>query len=179
MSRQFFITGLPRSRTAWFSAYLNAHPYVKCWHDGLNGCADPEHFVQKMKMYGTFSDHRIGNADSGLPLADIHAMFPDAPVVIIHRNFIDSVHSLMEALNLTNPTDALLDVLNTTKRRLTELNGLHVGFDEIDERMPDIMEWIGVDYDTFTHEHFRKMKITTKHLAGDPKTLEWLPFAQS
>ena len=104
-------------------------------------------------------------------------MFPDAPVVIIHRNFIDSVHSLMEALNMTNPTDALLDVLNTTKRRLTELNGLHVCYDEIDERMPEIMEWLGFNYNAHLHEHFRKLNITTTDLAGDPKTLEWLPFA--
>ena len=177
MSRQFFITGLPRSRTAWFSAFLNAHPDVRCWHDGLNGCHDPAHFVSKMDMHGAMKGYRIGNADSGLPLCNLHAMFPNAPVVIIHRNFIDSVHSLMEALDMTNPTDALLDAMNTTKRRLTELDGLHVGYDEIDKRMPEIMEWIGIPYDTFLHEHFRKLTITTTHLDGDPKTLEWLPFA--
>ena len=177
MSRQFFITGLPRSRTAWFSAYLNAHPYVKCWHDGLNGCHDPEAFVQKMKMWGTFSDHRIGNADSGLPLCNIHQMFPDAPLVIIHRGKVDCIYSLMNEMGIDNPPPAMLDMFHACDERMRELLGLRVGFDEIDERMPEIMEYIGVQYDTFLHEHFRKMKITTKHLDGDPKTLEWLPFA--
>jgi len=48
MNNKFFITGLPRSRTAWFSAFMTASGYP-CLHEGLNGCKSIAEYKQKIK----------------------------------------------------------------------------------------------------------------------------------
>ena len=63
MSDNFFITGLPRSRTAWFSAFMTASGFP-CGHELINNCETVEDYKEKVK------DYRI--ATQRLPLSVIH-----------------------------------------------------------------------------------------------------------
>ncbi len=171
----FFIAGLPRSRTAWFAAYLSAHPSVKCFHEGLKGCREPEDFFRKMQPYSP--SVKIGNSDSGLPLMDIETYFPDAPVVVIRRPMTDSFHSTLDALGVTNPTNAMLDMFARLNERLCQMNGLHVDYEEIDERMPLIHAHLDIPYRKGRHDTFRKLHIETTDLSANGDALAWLPYA--
>ncbi len=170
----FFIAGLPRSRTAWFAAYFSAHPDVWCWHEGLKGCADPAEFNHKMHQPG----HTIvGNSDSGLPLCNIHLMFPDAPVVIIHRDYKDVMQSLGLEIG-AHRHQPMVDLLNNLYDCIMRMRGLHVMFDDIDERMMEISQWLGIPYREDIHDLYQPLNIQTTDLEPDATALEWLPFAQ-
>lgn len=62
----FFITGLPRSRTAWLANFLN-WGNTWCWHDGIRGCSSLDEFAKLMEpsepIDGTT---QVGDCDSGL-----------------------------------------------------------------------------------------------------------------
>lgn len=73
MNDKFFITGLPRSRTAWFSAFMTASGYM-CLHEGLNGCRSIEEYKKKIKHV---SDSNTGIILVGAPI--------DRPILVIHR----------------------------------------------------------------------------------------------
>lgn len=72
----FFITGLPRSRTAWMAAFLT-NGEVFCAHELMNGCHSRQEFYAKMEAVD-------GNSDCGLPLSNFQEVW-DAPTVIIER----------------------------------------------------------------------------------------------
>lgn len=72
----FLITGLPRSRTAWFAAFFTALGYP-CKHEMLRDCESEEDFLAQLQDYG--------NSDCGL------CFYPglqelDMPLVIIERD---------------------------------------------------------------------------------------------
>lgn len=73
MNDKFFITGLPRSRTAWFSAFMTASGYM-CLHEGFNGCRSIEEYKKKIKHV---SDSNTGIILVGAPI--------DRPILVIHR----------------------------------------------------------------------------------------------
>ena len=73
MNDKFFITGLPRSRTAWFSAFMTASGYM-CLHEGLNGCKSIAEYKEKIKHK---SDSNTGIILIGAPI--------DRPILVIHR----------------------------------------------------------------------------------------------
>ncbi|MGI9251832.1 MAG: hypothetical protein ACR2PR_11680 [Pseudohongiellaceae bacterium] len=179
MAQNFFITGLPRSRTAWFAAYFSAYPDVWCWHEGLKGCAVPAEFCNRMQPLGPHpAELIIGNSDSGLPLMNLEIMFPDVPVIVIHRSFIDSVNSVMESMAINNPPQEMIDMLNRIHERMRYIKGLHVDFNDIDARMREICEWIGLEYREDIHKLYAPLNIQTMDSTADDKALKWLPFAQ-
>ena len=49
MSDNFFITGLPRSRTAWFSAFMTASGFP-CGHELINNCETIEEYKEKIRL---------------------------------------------------------------------------------------------------------------------------------
>lgn len=73
MNDKFFITGLPRSRTAWFSAFMTASGYM-CLHEGLNGCKSIAEYKEKIKHK---SDSNTGFIFIDAPI--------DRPILVIHR----------------------------------------------------------------------------------------------
>lgn len=60
----FLIAALPRSRTAWLSAFLT-DGLVTCHHELIRGCANLGEYVAR--IHGT-SAPCVGDASSGLPL---------------------------------------------------------------------------------------------------------------
>jgi len=72
----FLITGVPRSRTAWFAALFTAlgHP---CKHEMLRDAKSEEDFLEQLKT--------TGNSDCGLCFYPGLADLP-YPLVIVERN---------------------------------------------------------------------------------------------
>jgi hypothetical protein len=87
---RFFITGLPRSRTAWTANFLSVAPAF-CWHDGLSNTPSLKAFQTKMEA------HEIcGDSDSGLPFFydELREMYPEANWVVLRRDPEEVVVSL-------------------------------------------------------------------------------------
>ena len=127
----FIITGIPRSRTAWFSAFMTASGYP-CIHEGLNGCESIKEYKEKIK--------NVSDANTGYVY--IGQIITDRPTLIIHRYH----HKTPESV--TN--------------NLKSLKGLHVLFDEIDERIEEIFHYLTgnkIDFDVY--DTFKNLNITT------------------
>lgn len=142
MKPKFFITGLPRSRTAWLAVYFNCLGQ-RCLHDGFKNSG-----VGIMENYD-------GNVDSGLMLTNYELIYPDAKVVIIERPLRDVANSI-QRMGLVWPTDAML--INH-QRQLNLMKGLRVKFHEIDRRLEEITTYCGVDYDVNVSIMMRQMHV--------------------
>ena len=94
----FFVTGLPRSRTAWL-ANLLTYGEAFCWHDLLGRCASLEEL--KERFHATACGYTaVGNADSGLGwfFPQVDRMFPEAQWVIVRREPAEAASSLYRHL---------------------------------------------------------------------------------
>lgn len=93
----FFITGFPRSRTAWL-ANLMTYGESFCWHDVLQHCGDDP--VELSEYLSHFPDDRIthvGCSDSGIVRHHeaISHLLPNAPWVFIRRPLGDALQSFL------------------------------------------------------------------------------------
>ena len=87
----FFITGLPRSKTAWFAAYFSNDNY-RCYHERVATHGLGTILQQK-------SDPQIitGVSDSAL-LAyweDLELVFPNAKWLVVNRDFEECKRSCL------------------------------------------------------------------------------------
>lgn len=91
MAGRFFITGLPRSMTAWCANFFSTGD-VFCYHDGLANCASLDEFGKKLEAFEV-----CGDADSGLAwfYDDLRGLYPDAQWAVIRRNDCEVIESLM------------------------------------------------------------------------------------
>jgi hypothetical protein len=124
MNFDFSIVGLPRSRTFWFSELLT-HGGVHCFHDF-------HAYKYKIPLR-----KRLGNA-SFTPWQR-HS----GKVVIIERDRIDAEVSFLNFID--NPTGREGEIFDKAEIALKELEGLRVNYDEIDSRLIEILNYIGVD----------------------------------
>lgn len=155
----YFVTGLPRSRTAWMSVWLG------CKHDGLSGCYSDQ---DVLSMVGDG-----GLSDSMLAWFPIRKYYKKAPVLVIHRHADEVVDSLSQIV----PIDSnVLTLLADTQERMNMIDGLHVNYDEIDSRLPEIWEYLRPDV-PFSPEWTRlmmDMNVTTTKCVGDVESLMYL-----
>jgi hypothetical protein len=92
----FFVTGLPRSRTAWLANFLTGEQSL-CIHEGLlNGEAKIVQWL-KERHWGV----RRGISDSMLPLSwpEISSQFTEYKLVIVRRDPDDCWRSLVAFLD--------------------------------------------------------------------------------
>ena len=162
----YFITGLPRSRTAWCAAFFTGFYNQVCYHEGLRGTKSLDEFTQRMYLSGY---SKVGNSDCGMALFDFQAAFPDSPVLIIRRPFVDVCRSLA-AMDI--PIEA--QMVHVIDRRLNHVDGLEVGFDELDHRMPEVCKHLGLPYSEQRHEQFMQLNIQTTNYGPDQDALEWV-----
>ena len=108
----YFLTGLPRSRTAWFSEWLPT-----CLHEGMNGCYSHNEYIKKLGSGG--------DSSSGLVYFPIERYFPHAPVVIVERD-IDEV--MESSIRIGRAIDDTYIALTDIQNRLKGLSGLRVDF---------------------------------------------------
>jgi hypothetical protein len=125
MNFQFSIVGLPRSRTYWFSKLLSSEG-VHCFHDF-------HAYKYKIPM------RKILGNSSFTPWQK-HT----GKIVIIERDRIDAEVSF---LNYVDNPDALLTgkIFDKAEESLAKLEGLRVPYDRINERLIEIINYIGVD----------------------------------
>lgn len=121
----FFITGLPRSRTAWLANFMTFDGHF-CHHEGLDGCHSVSEYKAKL------GDD--GDSCTGLVLIDLITEFPDVPVVVIERGY----ERMIEWTKDVYGKDLDLRAAKATWEALKEIPGLHIKFDEIDDRLEDI-----------------------------------------
>ena len=95
----FFVTGLPRSRTAWMANYLT-YGDTFCLHDGFCGLKNP------FDMFGKFNEvalrnnvSEVGNCDpANLYFIDaLTKQFPKAKWLILNRDIEECRKSCKEA----------------------------------------------------------------------------------
>lgn len=81
--KSFFITGLPRSRTAWWAVFLS-HDRSFCYHEALLISTPYQWKIMFQSLMYPF----VGNSDSGLAFFadEVRECFPDSPIVIIERS---------------------------------------------------------------------------------------------
>jgi hypothetical protein len=153
---QFFITGLPRSRTKWFAEYFDQLPGVTCYHELQNQCPSRDEFYEKME-----ADGYIGDSDSGLFLTDFQRRWPNAPVVIIERD-IGRVRDSLARVGIMG-VDILLE---RAQERLDKMRGFRVPFGEVDLRLRDIHDWLGIDWEKGHARRMIKRNIQLDKIVG-------------
>lgn len=132
MSRLFFITGLPRSRTAWFSAFMSASGFP-CLHEGMNNCLTNKEYKDKVK--------HVSDSNTGFIFID--NPYPERPLLVIHRKG-----------RFENAEDQ--------ENKLYNINGMHVDFDDINQRMPEIFKYLTGEYiNNDLYQTFKDLNITT------------------
>jgi hypothetical protein len=97
--REFFVTGLPRSRTAWLANFLTAGDSF-CFHELLAAGVSAS-FVQKTfsRMIEEESFSVVGDSDSALVAIApaMVAMFPTARWVLVERPVDEAMESYQKA----------------------------------------------------------------------------------
>lgn len=137
----FFITGLPRSRTAWLANFFTYGPAF-CGHDLLKSCRSLDMLEATLESFGT---PFAGDSDSGLlVVADaVYRRWPEAKWIIVDRPGEDCLRSYVDHFavepyrNQRPPsTLQLVPLFRRLKTALSELlsslpieNCLAVGFD--------------------------------------------------
>lgn len=163
--KNFFITGLPRSRTAWLANFMSSGKSI-CYHEGIDGCHSIEDYQKKMSINGY---KYIGDSDTGLPILDFQPIYPDSPVVIIRRDKQEVAESLV---GMYGEQD-YLPFLEKIERKLDLMSGLVVDFNDIDSRLEEIWSHcISLPYDPIRTKILLNMKVEIMHLEFDQKTID-------
>lgn len=147
-----FITGLPRTRTYWFSQYFNG------LHEPLNGCKSRQEFYDKV-------DGKL-TCDCGLIITDWQEHWPDSKTVIIHRDVNEVIDSLSALMTVTTLTAVFL---KRQARALKEITGLHINFEEINDNLKQICDYLGEEYRSDSDLINKNLQL--ENITGDPESL--------
>ena len=162
MPKNFYITGLPRSRTAWLSVFLT-HGNAFCHHEAMNGCHSIEDYQAKMSLSGY---DFVGNSDCGLFLSP---ELINGPLIIIERDIDEVLHSLVKLF----PGYDLRSYISGIRDQIQQLNGLRIPYNQLNDRLDEIWKYcIGEGYDRFYAENLKKMNIQTNKIQGDSMSFE-------
>lgn len=123
----YFIVGLPRSRTAWLSVFMNQSS-KHCLHDGFNGCNNLIEYWDKLE--------EGGDSSTGLMMIDINRLKPESPIVVIQKNE-DELKKTIDWCEKIYGFDAK-DHLNELNERLSQIKGLHIQQSEINSNLERI-----------------------------------------
>lgn len=145
----FFVIGLPRSRTAWLANFLTKERF--CYHEGFDNCNTIQEYKNKLGP-------DKGDSSTGLMLLNMKEEFPGCPIVIIENDLRKSAHYAYKTYGYydINFIEYLNDCLNN-------VDGLRVKYDDIDQRLPEIWEHlIGTEYDSERAELLKSLKVEIK-----------------
>ncbi len=143
--KYFFVTGLPRSRTAWLANFLTCGDAF-CFHDGLKYCRELEDLK---KVFKRTSTSYVGNSDSALVLFyhELRDMFPGSKWLLVYRNFKECADSAIrlsfageETENILVDGAARLAAIRIAELELRNPNILIVDYETLDE--PETVEAI-------------------------------------
>jgi hypothetical protein len=124
----FFVTGLPRSRTAWLANFLTYGDSL-CYHEALNGCKSITEYIDKVDG--------CGDSNTYLGTFDYEKYFPDSKVVIIDSGIEKSVQFGKDVYN-SDSTELTIKY----KKKLDSMKGLHVHIDNLNSSLEEIWNYI-------------------------------------
>lgn len=131
---QFIITGYPRSRTAWFSAYFTNGDML-CHHEPIN-------FEEAIFRGESISDSSL-------------LMKPESlvghKVLIILRNKWEALVSMSKIIK----PELAQFIIDRCEEGMKHVSGKVIPYNEINERIEEIHEYLGVP---FNRERFEIMK---------------------
>ena len=134
-------------RSAWFAAYLTQGD-VLCYHEAI-------HAEEDLQAVGYT---HVGTADSGYILSPDWVEAHDVKLVVIDRDVDDVVHSL-KGIGQSD-TRWLLEAM---RPKLAELDALHVDFEDINERLKEIHDYLGLPgYDEERADLFCNLNIQSQ-----------------
>lgn len=133
MKDYFLVTGLPRSRTAWLANFFTFGDSV-CLHDPLPAFKmDVLRVVQHAR---SLPFGNVGISDPAIAQAAMlyHLAFPDARVLIVNRDYEDSIRSFAKAFNLAEfqaaqGVDRCVEGLDLIRSKFKHI--LEVDYDEL------------------------------------------------
>lgn len=120
MMLDFAVTGLPRSRTAWWAAFLSDSVSV-CRHDWSANVFQPADYL-KAAVPGKQS----GISDTGFFLLGEHCSQYARRILVIHRDKDECRDSTLKAFGIDADYSAMAS-------RLNDVVGLHVDFHDMDK----------------------------------------------
>ena len=142
---RFVITGLPRTRTAWFAAYFMGVKDTICYHEA--------------SFMGNEMDvpyRNIGNSEAGVPQEWLDEFKPQK-IVVVHRPVAEVERSL-EIIG--QPVKK--GFIEALEERNQGIDGLHVDFYDINiEKIHDYLGLAG--HDPYRAALFADMNVQSKH----------------
>lgn len=138
--KHFFITGLPRSRTAWLANLLSTGQAI-CDHDALKAGFTIDVLERRFHELAVSDPFitAVGDADSGLVFISdlVRQRWPDAPWLLVKRDTKAAEASFETAFAYCNPYGPLMpdtfercqNAYNATK---VSTNCLEVSFEQLE-----------------------------------------------
>jgi len=146
LDKPFFVSGLPRSRTAWLSVFLDCH------HEGMVGCDSLQEYKDKIKG--------SGDCLTTLSLIDVKLEFPDSKVIVI-----DSDVSKAAAFASKHYGIDISYHLAKHKEILDNIDCLHVNFNDIDKNLRKIWTYVRDEpYNDLRASRLKKLNIQIKNI---------------
>jgi hypothetical protein len=192
----FFITGTPRSRTAWLANFLDVPGRVTCFHDGIRGCRTWSEYVKKIEGA---NGPIVGDCDSGLIFfwREARAQWPDAKWILLLRleNLVFESLLQMNAYSDAKKLSAsdALDSLRQISKALDqmdwgytngEIEGETFFDDDLDHQgfVEDLCNLIGVPFDYDRWNRLRNVKVEImpeKMTSGRDKMMDFIRDVES
>ena len=121
----FFITGFPRSRTAWL-ANLFTYKDSFCFHEASKFGGNVYDIAAKITSR---KEKFVGNSDCGTLFyyKDLIKLLPDSKIVIVERDINDVKKSLYKFLGMWN--DELETILYKTNKHIIDIQDNHETID--------------------------------------------------
>ena len=151
----FFVVGLPRSRTAWLANFLTYENNF-CFHEGINGCSSLEEYKNKL-------GNNKGDSCTGLMLLNLNKEFPKAPVVIIETNTKRAIEFSKEMYGKD-----LTQEMNALKEQMKFIKGLRIELEDVNNSLEEIWAYlIGTSYNKERGNLLKNMNVQTNDFNYD------------
>lgn len=143
---EYLVLGLPRSRSSWLSLALNAGGEVPCLHEFISGGGGPS------------SIERFGSCE-----INPYINYPPCKTVVILRDDSEVAESLSYFTSTQEIPEGFIErecllARNKLIEVAGERNALVVEFDEINERLGEILNYLGVKELPF-HEVLKSYRV--------------------
>jgi len=106
----------------------------------------------------------VGDASSILPYSDFQDWYPHAPTVIIERD-IDEVNQSLKLC--IDPNHDFRGQLFNMQKYLSTLHGLRVRYEEINDRLEEIHQYLNIPFYQSRAEHYIDINIQLQNFTVD------------
>ena len=159
--KNFFITGLPRSRISWFTnLFLTERTF--CFHEWLM-----DHSKGMIETFQSINKEYVGNSDCGLVVFYelIEKHFSDAPLVLIERDPEESMDAMLNAfpyMNKDSLKKSIFALYQNMQRIKQEREVLVVPFEKCGEMAEDVWNYCipTIPFDKKRADILEKLKVT-------------------